>query len=1004
MAITANQAFNFIQGSDITGESSYDIWKKIYGGTEAEFAEFLRSGPKGDDAHIYAIAVSDTVIKKDAKNVLTPSSVTFNGYYRIGTAATRYDYSGRFMIEESTNGINWETKYTSVEDEASVTYVPSSTDVAMIKCHLYTAGDTTDELDVQNVAILSDVANLEVGARNLLSNSDIRYELTKESSEVIDSISIVNNFDLQRLINKAIALSFYADTPGSYTNSDDGSTSTSNKFEMIAKLVWSDSLGLMESKLTETPLKLEAIGINKMRVSTIYDVVAPEGYDTIDNLTFDIVLTLKPDDTNDSTWVFERPKLEIGTLSTQWTLAPEDVGNNIEKTTQDILNLETKYTELETEVSNIKEEVNNNIETAVSNLETEVSNIKENITQVVQDSKDYTDTTVANLVNSAPETLDTLGELATAFTENKEVVDALDEAITKKQDKDKLTTSLSSESTDVQYPSAKAVFDFVNNKPGLKVENGGEIFNDYTNNAASATYSHSEGRLTKAVGRGSHAEGDSTIAGDGNSSLSTSVSELDTYQSQVPGAASHTEGIGTLAKKAASHAEGYKTISEGNASHAEGENTVASGKGSHAEGGACQATGDYSHAEGCNDQDNHKVLASGRAAHAEGAGTTASGDGSHAEGNSTVASGAYAHAEGYETQATNGNTHAEGFKTVAAGLRSHAEGNASQTGTDATAAHAEGWGAQALGVGSHAEGVQTIAKGNYSHAEGGDTIATATYQHVEGKYNIEDTEKKYAHIVGNGSSTERSNAHTVDWDGNAEYAGDVIANGCGGANPVSLIELSERVSNIGSNPQATNGDWNQNDETAPDYIKNRTHYTYNGGEVVDEVIFENENVDFDHYNGLASYSFPSPLPIVEGEKYLVQFNAKSIILTCGTNYLENVGNNDIGSSVTLNSTNISITYFEFGDTLHLKISTIKDTEVVVPLEDKFIPDTILRFEVEEILEIPDVEMTVTDDGNGNVTMVTSGIDIIDDGNGNITITSEHMTVTDDGNGNVTITV
>lgn len=39
------------------------------------------------------------------------------------------------------------------------------------------------------------------------------------------------------------------------------------------------------------------------------------------------------------------------------------------------------------------------------------------------------------MVNSAPETLDTLGELATAFQEHEDVVDALNSAITNKQDK-----------------------------------------------------------------------------------------------------------------------------------------------------------------------------------------------------------------------------------------------------------------------------------------------------------------------------------------------------------------------------------------------------------------------------------------------------------------------------------------------------------------------------------------------------------------------------------------
>ena len=49
--------------------------------------------------------------------------------------------------------------------------------------------------------------------------------------------------------------------------------------------------------------------------------------------------------------------------------------------------------------------------------------------------EDYVDNQVAALVNAAPETLDTLGELATAFQENKTVVEALDASITNKQDK-----------------------------------------------------------------------------------------------------------------------------------------------------------------------------------------------------------------------------------------------------------------------------------------------------------------------------------------------------------------------------------------------------------------------------------------------------------------------------------------------------------------------------------------------------------------------------------------
>ena len=50
--------------------------------------------------------------------------------------------------------------------------------------------------------------------------------------------------------------------------------------------------------------------------------------------------------------------------------------------------------------------------------------------------KTYVDEKIAGLVDSAPETMDTLGELAAALQENKEVVDILNEAIVVKADKE----------------------------------------------------------------------------------------------------------------------------------------------------------------------------------------------------------------------------------------------------------------------------------------------------------------------------------------------------------------------------------------------------------------------------------------------------------------------------------------------------------------------------------------------------------------------------------------
>lgn len=79
-------------------------------------------------------------------------------------------------------------------------------------------------------------------------------------------------------------------------------------------------------------------------------------------------------------------------------------------------------------------------------------------------SEAYVDTAVANLVNAAPETLDTLGEVATALAENQDVVDALNTAIGNKADKSEIPSikGLASEEyvnnaiANIEIPEAKA--------------------------------------------------------------------------------------------------------------------------------------------------------------------------------------------------------------------------------------------------------------------------------------------------------------------------------------------------------------------------------------------------------------------------------------------------------------------------------------------------------------------------------------------------------------------
>jgi hypothetical protein len=221
---------------------------------------------------------------------------------------------------------------------------------------------------------------------------------------------------------------------------------------------------------------------------------------------------------------------------------------------------------------------------------------------------------------------------------------------------------------------------------------------------------------------------------------------------------------------------GSMTGSDAEGAHAEGKTTQALGRFSHSEGNETKSVGNGSHAEGSQTQ------ALGNYSHAEGNETHALKIASHAEGYRTTAYGDFSHAEGVETQANGFVSHAEGRKAEALGDYSHAESY--NTKAEGNYSHAEGNKTQAIGNGSHAEGNETQAIGNYSHAEGVGTIVHGGKgRHVQGRYNELDEEGKYAHIVGWGSSaTSRKNIHTISDSGEAWFQGDIYVGSTGGKN------------------------------------------------------------------------------------------------------------------------------------------------------------------------------------------------------------------------------
>jgi phage minor structural protein len=151
-----------------TGFSTTDSTNKLYIGQYVDYIQTDSTDPsryswsriKGEDGRTYILQSDTLVIKQGANNAYTPRSVTFSSFYRDGTTASRTPYSGRFKIEESTNGTSYYTEYTSYYDESSHTHTPTSTDVKSIRCTLYASGGTSTPLDVQSVAVVRDVDNL----------------------------------------------------------------------------------------------------------------------------------------------------------------------------------------------------------------------------------------------------------------------------------------------------------------------------------------------------------------------------------------------------------------------------------------------------------------------------------------------------------------------------------------------------------------------------------------------------------------------------------------------------------------------------------------------------------------------------------------------------------------------------------------------------------------------------------------------------------------------------
>lgn len=318
-------------------------------------------------------------------------------------------------------------------------------------------------------------------------------------------------------------------------------------------------------------------------------------------------------------------------------------------------------------------------------------------------------------------------------------------------------TSISSSNNDVQYPSAKAVYDFVTNNTSSiasvvsaltptaaeiadKVANivvstesfqltpGVNVFVRFTNTntAANPTLNvENWGAKTIKLLRNNELIDlpDPGMLAAGRSYrfqyngtywvlMDDNFLSVDQYQEDEEVIAASLNDLNTRLATAGVWETGTGT----NSVILKGSEGTAAGNYSVVEGYKSETGGSYTENPITFDTND---TTSGSYAHVEGRGNIASGAlGAHAEGNKNLASGNCAHAEGGLNVASGNMSHAEGNRTLASGGRSHAEG------TSTTAS----------GASSHAEGTHTIASALDSHAEGQYTVAEGVESYVGGYY------------------------------------------------------------------------------------------------------------------------------------------------------------------------------------------------------------------------------------------------------------------------------
>lgn len=292
-----------------------------------------KDGAAGSAARIYSIEPSTLIVKKMVGDKFSPDSVTFSSFYKDGNSVSVHSYSGRFIVERSTNGTSFDTVYTSGKDEKETVYNLQKDDTS-IRATLCASGGITEKLDFQTVTVLSD-GSISTGGVNLAEETnrgDRNWKWQLETGDYTTESVASDNVNCAKLIrgtkqNTGFSYITYEKVmPKKYKSDEDYMIS----FDIKSNVSTTISAFLKNkdgsNDLAETYENVKNEVVKDTWTQCVFHVHTKAELPVLDKQ----VLYLSDMDSNPETYyMFKNLQIERGTVVTDWKTAPEDVSNGL---------------------------------------------------------------------------------------------------------------------------------------------------------------------------------------------------------------------------------------------------------------------------------------------------------------------------------------------------------------------------------------------------------------------------------------------------------------------------------------------------------------------------------------------------------------------------------------------------------------------------------------------------------------------------------------------------